>query len=66
MVKRKTKRRKQHSLRYYVAELPAAETSDKILSLLDDAAHQPKRVISDKDYEKIYWQAHALLKGEAL
>lgn len=64
MAKKRPKRRKQHRLRYYVAKLPAAETSDKILSLLDDAAHQPKRVISDKDYEKIYWRAHDLLKGE--
>lgn len=64
MVKRRTKRRKQHSLRYYAAEITQEKSEDEILSLLDDAAHQPLRVISQRDYEKIYWQAHDLLKGE--
>lgn len=40
----------------------------EILELVDDAAHQPRSIISDKDYEKIYWRAQALLakKGEWL
>lgn len=58
------KRRRQHSRKYYAAEMTSEKTSAEILSLLDDAAHQPRRVISDEDYEKIYWQAHNLLKGE--
>ena len=66
MVKRKPKRRPQHRLAYYMSMLPTAETDRQILDLVMDAAKQPKRILSDADYEQIYWRAHGLLdkKGE--
>lgn len=59
------KRRKQHCLAYYLRELNAATDWRVITDLVDDAAHQPKRVIDDKAYETIFWLAQDKLKGGA-
>ena len=59
--KRKTKRRRQHRPSYYLTQLPEAQSAREVLDLLSDAAHQPKRLVTDEDYERIYWQAHSLL-----
>ena len=66
LVKRKPKRRKLRRPAYYTQALPEATSIKEILELVDDAAHQPMRYIGEKDYEKIFWQAQALLekKGE--
>lgn len=64
--KRKSKRRPQHRPSYYERELPKADSIGAVVDLLNEAARQPKRIISDKEYERIFWQAQALLdaKGE--
>lgn len=63
MTKRKpSKRRKQHRLAYYLAELTEDKSLREIINLRVDAAHQPRSVISDNDYERIYWRAHELLE----
>lgn len=60
--KRKPKRRKQHRLSYYLAELANTTDPRRIEELVDDAAHQPPRVLSNEDYERVYWLAHDLRK----
>lgn len=49
-------RRKQHRLAYYITAIHESEDDpDKLMELLDDAAKQPKKVIGDEDYERIFW-----------
>lgn len=62
------RKRRQHRPSFYDRMLGEAVYTREILELVDDAAHQPRSIISDKDYEKIYWRAQALLakKGEWL
>jgi hypothetical protein len=45
-----------------MTELTEDKSLREILNLMDDAAHQPPKVISDDDYEKIYWRAQELLE----
>lgn len=50
---------------YYRKELNKNPDRATVLSLISEAAHQPKRLISDDEYTELYWQAiHLLKKGE--
>ena len=65
MVKRKPKRRPQHRPVYCRKELSKNPDRATVLSLMSEAAKQPKRLISDDEYTELYWQAiHLLKKGE--
>lgn len=57
LVKQKPKRRKLRRPAYYAQALSEATSVKEILELVNDAAHQPKSYIGEKDYEKIFWQA---------
>lgn len=57
-------RRKRLRLPDYEALMSKTTDSEKINELLDEAASCPKRLLSDADYEKLYWYAQDLLKGE--
>lgn len=61
-MKRKPKRRPQHRPVYYRKELSKSPDAQTTLSLISEAAHQPKRILSDEEYTALYWQAIDLLK----
>ena len=61
MVKRKPKRRPQHRTVYYLRKLSEDPGFKTVLALRSEAAKQSKRLISDEEFEKIFWQAQALL-----
>lgn len=49
-------KRKTHRLRYYLAALENPSlTSGQLDELLTDAAKQMPSVLSDADYNRIYW-----------
>ena len=62
MIKRKPKRRPQHRPSYYKKQFGLNPDEKTIISLISEAAHQPKRLISDEEYTELYWQAHDLLE----
>lgn len=35
--------------------IPAAATLDEVLDLVEDAAKQPRSVLSDTEYTEIFW-----------
>ncbi len=55
--------RKHHQLPYYEEILSVTFEPSKIFALLEDAAHQPVRILSQQDFEKLYWLAQDNLKG---
>lgn len=58
MTKKRTAPRKKkpiHRCWYYEARLKFATSIDEVVDLVDEAAKQPKRIISEKEFEKIYW-----------
>lgn len=61
-MKAKPRRRPQHRASYYRQALARAPDKSTIRSLLSEAARQPLRLVSDGEYEELYWQAHDLLK----
>ncbi len=60
------KRRPQHRPSYYVKKLNERPDERTIINLIDEAAHQPKRLISDEEYTQLYWQARALLNEKGV
>lgn len=52
---KKPRRRKQHRAKYYRQAIPAAATLDEVLDLVEDAAKQPRSVLSDTEYTEIFW-----------
>ena len=60
----KRKKKEHHDLPYYEEILDSIHDPGKIMDLLDDAASQPKKYISTKDFEKLFWLAQDKMRGE--
>jgi hypothetical protein len=58
------KRKEHHRLPFYEEVLTRITEPRKLQELLDDAASQPEKFISEEDYEKLYWRVHAITRGE--
>lgn len=63
MNKTKTKRRAQHNAKYYLRKMLEAQELAVVDMLLFEAALQPRKVLPDTEYEKIYWLAQAKLQA---
>ena len=59
MTKTKTKRRPLHNAKYYLRKMLEAKELAVVDMLLFEAALQPRKVLSDTEYEKIYWLAQS-------